>query len=141
MCAVVAVYNAPVRTTGSRGGVGMSGHNKWSTIKHKKGAADAKRGKVFTRIIKELTVAARSGGGTVAKAQLRHRGADGREHTYLGDYDSYAWLHLAENELTTGTSCDAVEDGICRDTYSNAPVGRQEPSTPERPALCHFRSA
>jgi YebC/PmpR family DNA-binding regulatory protein len=41
----------------------MSGHSKWHTIKHKKGAADAKRGKIFTRIIKELTVAARSGGG------------------------------------------------------------------------------
>ncbi len=39
----------------------MSGHNKWSTIKHKKGAADAKRGKVFTKIIKELTVAAKMG--------------------------------------------------------------------------------
>ena len=41
----------------------MSGHSKWHTIKHKKGAADARRGKVFTRIIKELTVAARQGGG------------------------------------------------------------------------------
>ena len=41
----------------------MSGHSKWSTIKHKKGAADAKRGKIFTRIIKEITVAARLGGG------------------------------------------------------------------------------
>jgi YebC/PmpR family DNA-binding regulatory protein len=41
----------------------MSGHSKWHTIKHKKGAADDKRGKVFTRIIKELTVAARNGGG------------------------------------------------------------------------------
>jgi len=41
----------------------MSGHNKWSSIKHKKGAADAKRGKVFTKIIKEITVAARNGGG------------------------------------------------------------------------------
>jgi YebC/PmpR family DNA-binding regulatory protein len=41
----------------------MSGHSKWHTIKHKKGAADAKRGKLFTRIIKELTVAARGGGG------------------------------------------------------------------------------
>jgi YebC/PmpR family DNA-binding regulatory protein len=41
----------------------MSGHSKWHTIKHKKGAADARRGKVFTRLIKELTVAARSGGG------------------------------------------------------------------------------
>jgi YebC/PmpR family DNA-binding regulatory protein len=41
----------------------MSGHSKWHTIKHKKGALDAKRGKMFTRIIKELTVAARNGGG------------------------------------------------------------------------------
>src|ERR1051326_8341790 len=44
----------------------MSGHNKWSTIKHKKGAADAKRGKIFTRILKEMTVAARMGGGDPA---------------------------------------------------------------------------
>ncbi len=41
----------------------MSGHSKWSTIKHKKGAADAKRGRIFTRLIKEITVAARMGGG------------------------------------------------------------------------------
>ncbi|MFP4475578.1 MAG: YebC/PmpR family DNA-binding transcriptional regulator [Desulfatibacillaceae bacterium] len=41
----------------------MSGHNKWSTIKHKKGAADAKRGKIFSKLIKEITVAARMGGG------------------------------------------------------------------------------
>jgi YebC/PmpR family DNA-binding regulatory protein len=41
----------------------MSGHSKWSTIKHKKGAADAKRGKIFTRLIKEITIAARLGGG------------------------------------------------------------------------------
>jgi YebC/PmpR family DNA-binding regulatory protein len=41
----------------------MSGHSKWSTIKHKKGALDAKRGKIFTRVIKELTVAAKAGGG------------------------------------------------------------------------------
>ncbi|MGH9147116.1 MAG: YebC/PmpR family DNA-binding transcriptional regulator, partial [Vicinamibacterales bacterium] len=41
----------------------MSGHSKWASIKHKKGAADAKRGRIFTRLIKELTVAARAGGG------------------------------------------------------------------------------
>lgn len=41
----------------------MSGHSKWSTIKRKKGANDAKRGKIFTRLIKEITVAARMGGG------------------------------------------------------------------------------
>ena len=41
----------------------MSGHNKWSSIKHKKGAADAKRGKIFSRLSKEITLAAREGGG------------------------------------------------------------------------------
>jgi len=50
----------------------MSGHSKWHTIKHKKGAADARRGKIFTRIIKELTVAARAGGGDAdANPRLR----------------------------------------------------------------------
>lgn len=44
----------------------MSGHNKWSTIKHKKGAADAKRGKIFTKLIKEISVAAKLGGGDPA---------------------------------------------------------------------------
>lgn len=43
----------------------MSGHSKWSTIKRKKGAIDAKRGKIFTRLIKEITVAARAGGGDI----------------------------------------------------------------------------
>ena len=41
----------------------MSGHSKWHTIKHKKGALDAKRGKIFTRLIKEITIAAKTGGG------------------------------------------------------------------------------
>src|SRR5712692_12024555 len=41
----------------------MSGHSRWATIKHKKGATDARRGKVFTKLIKEITVAARIGGG------------------------------------------------------------------------------
>jgi len=50
----------------------MSGHNKWSTIKHKKGKADAKRGKIFTKIIRELTTAAREGGGDpVGNPRLR----------------------------------------------------------------------
>src|SRR5690349_15150828 len=43
----------------------MSGHSRWSTIKHKKGAADAKRGRAFTKLIKEVTVAARMGGGDI----------------------------------------------------------------------------
>ena len=50
----------------------MSGHSKWSTIKHKKAALDAKRGKVFTKIIREITVAAREGGGDLlGNAKLR----------------------------------------------------------------------
>ncbi len=50
----------------------MSGHNKWSSIKHRKGAVDAKRGKIFTKLIKEITVAARSGGGDAdANPRLR----------------------------------------------------------------------
>jgi len=50
----------------------VSGHSKWSTIKRKKGAIDAKRGKVFTKLIKEITVAARMGGGDVdANPRLR----------------------------------------------------------------------
>jgi YebC/PmpR family DNA-binding regulatory protein len=50
----------------------MSGHSKWSTIKRKKGANDAKRGKIFTKIIKEITIAAREGGGDPeSNARLR----------------------------------------------------------------------
>jgi YebC/PmpR family DNA-binding regulatory protein len=49
----------------------MSGHSKWATIKHKKAALDAKRGKAFTRIIKEVTIAARSGGDPDSNPRLR----------------------------------------------------------------------
>ncbi len=49
----------------------MSGHSKWATIKHKKGALDAKRGKIFTRIIKEIMIAARNGGDPDANPRLR----------------------------------------------------------------------
>ncbi|MDX6693435.1 MAG: hypothetical protein QOF02_1038 [Blastocatellia bacterium] len=57
----------------------MSGHSKWHTIKHKKGALDAKRGKVFTKLIKEITVAARTGGGDpAANARLRKAISDAK---------------------------------------------------------------
>lgn len=58
----------------------MSGHNKWSTIKRKKGAADAKRGKIFTKIIKEIIIAAKEGGGdpdTNARLRLAIQNAKG----------------------------------------------------------------
>lgn len=91
----------------------MAGHSKWSNIKHRKAAQDAKRGKVFTRIIRELTVAARDGGGDMAdNAALRNivekakaaqmpkdtmdraiaRGAGGQEGADLAEliYEGYA---------------------------------------------------
>ncbi|MEK6732394.1 MAG: YebC/PmpR family DNA-binding transcriptional regulator, partial [Candidatus Omnitrophota bacterium] len=50
----------------------MSGHSKWATIKHKKAATDAKRGNLFTKLIREITVAAKNGGGDPAtNARLR----------------------------------------------------------------------
>jgi hypothetical protein len=58
----------------------MSGHSKWATIKRKKGAIDAARGKLFTKLIKEITVAARMGGGDPdGNPRLR-----GESHAYGG---------------------------------------------------------
>lgn len=64
-------------------------------------------------------------GGVDGRAQYRHEGADGRQHAYLGDYDSYLWVRHARNYLRQGTTCDAAIDGICRDTLAPAPVGRR----------------
>ena len=65
----------------------MSGHSKWHTIKHKKGATDAKRGKIFTKLIKEITVAARTGGsGDVdANARLRKAVTDAKAQNMPND--------------------------------------------------------
>lgn len=65
----------------------MSGHSKWHTIKHKKGALDAKRGKIFTKLIKEITVAARTGGtGDVdANARLRKAVNDAKAQNIPND--------------------------------------------------------
>jgi len=59
------------------------------------------------------------------RPELQYMGEDGRQHVYLGDYDSYLWLRHARNYLRNGTTCDAIVDGECRDTYTHAPVGRQ----------------
>ncbi|HSK73950.1 MAG TPA: YebC/PmpR family DNA-binding transcriptional regulator [Pyrinomonadaceae bacterium] len=64
----------------------MSGHSKWHTIKHKKGALDAKRGKIFTKLIKEITVAARTGGGDPdANARLRKAISDAKAENMPND--------------------------------------------------------
>src|SRR5262249_9390956 len=64
----------------------MSGHSKWHTIKHKKGALDAKRGKIFTSLIKEITVAARAGGGDLAgNSRLRKAVSDAKGQNMPND--------------------------------------------------------
>jgi YebC/PmpR family DNA-binding regulatory protein len=64
----------------------MSGHSKWATIKHKKGALDAKRGKLFTKLIKEISVASRLGGGDLGgNARLRKAIADAKSQSMPGD--------------------------------------------------------
>jgi len=56
-------------------------------------------------------------------AEHTYIGEDGEEHVYLGDLDSYLWLRHARTLLRTGDPCDAVVDGECRDTHTDAPVG------------------
>lgn len=64
----------------------MSGHSKWSTIKHKKGAADAKRGKLFTKLIREITTAARLGGSDLnGNPRLRKAVDEAKGHNMPGD--------------------------------------------------------
>ncbi len=64
----------------------MSGHSKWSTIKHKKGAADAKRGKLFTKLIREITTAARmSGGDPAGNPRLRKAVDEAKANNMPGD--------------------------------------------------------
>ncbi len=59
------------------------------------------------------------------RQSLTFKGEDGREHPYLADYDSYLWLHLARQYVRRGTICDEVVDGVCRETLTHAPVGRE----------------
>ena len=59
------------------------------------------------------------------RSQLTYTGEDGARYVFLGDVDSYHWLRMARNYLLTGTTCDTIVKGECRDTYANAPVGRR----------------
>src|SRR5258708_23009196 len=85
----------------------MSGHSKWANIKHRKAAADAKKGKVFTRLIKEITVAARLGGG--------------------GDPDSNPRLRLAMDKAREANMTkDSVQNAIKRGSGQLDGVAYQE---------------
>lgn len=86
----------------------MSGHSKWSTIKHKKAASDAKRGKIFTRIAKELTLAAREGGGDPASnTTLRLAIAKAKESNMPKDNIEKA-IKRGTGEIEGGELIDAV---------------------------------
>ncbi len=58
-----------------------------------------------------------------SQEQLTYTGSDGRQHVYLGDYDSYAWLRQAHNLLDHGIICDRFVDGVCRNELTQAPLG------------------
>lgn len=86
----------------------MSGHSKWSTIKHKKAASDAKRGKAFTRIAKEITIAAREGGGDVeANTTLRLAVAKAKQANMPKDNIDRA-IKRGTGEIEGGELIDAI---------------------------------
>ena len=89
----------------------MSGHSKWATIKHKKGAADARRGKIFTKYIKEITVAARIGGGDVdSNPRLRTAVAAAKAENMPADNIKRA-IQKGTGELPGATYEEAMFEG------------------------------
>jgi YebC/PmpR family DNA-binding regulatory protein len=89
----------------------MSGHSKWATIKHKKGVADARRGKVFTKLIKEITVAARIGGGDPeGNPRLRTAIAAAKTENMPADNIKRA-IQKGTGELPGATYEEAVYEG------------------------------
>lgn len=86
----------------------MSGHSKWSTIKRKKGAADAKRGKIFTKLIREIATAARIGGGDVdANPRLRLATEKGRQANMPKDN-----IERAIKKGTGGDASDTYDESV-----------------------------
>src|SRR5262245_64840000 len=81
----------------------MSGHSKWHSIKHKKGAIDAKRGRMFTKLIKEITIAARIGGGDPeGNPRLRKAVSDAKEVNMPADNIKRA-IQKGKGEVEGGT--------------------------------------
>jgi YebC/PmpR family DNA-binding regulatory protein len=106
----------------------MSGHSKWATIKHKKGALDAKRGKLFTKLIKELTVAARMGGGEpMNNPRLRKAISDAKGQSMPGD--------TIKNAVKRGTGeleGAAIEEVLYEGTGPNGTLFLVEGATDNR---------
>ena len=88
----------------------MSGHSKWATIKHKKGALDAKRGKMFTKLIKEISVAARNGGDPESNPRLRTAIAAAKAENMPADNIKRA-IQKGTGELPGASYEEAVYEG------------------------------
>jgi YebC/PmpR family DNA-binding regulatory protein len=88
----------------------MSGHSKWATIKHKKAALDAKRGKAFTRVIKEISIAARSGGDPDGNPRLRTAIAAAKQASMPADNIKRA-IQRGTGELAGGQIEEATFEG------------------------------
>ncbi len=88
----------------------MSGHSKWASIKHKKGAADAKRGKVFTKLIKEITTAARIGGGDPSGNPRLRKAIDDAKNSNMPNDNIDRAVKKGTGELE-GVVYDEVEYG------------------------------
>ncbi len=88
----------------------MSGHSKWSTIKHKKAATDAKRGQVFTRIAKELTIAARDGGDPESNPGLRLALNKAKESN-MPKYNIERAIKRGTGEIEGGELVEALYEG------------------------------
>jgi len=92
----------------------MSGHSKWATIKHKKGALDAKRGRIFTRLIKEITIAAKNGGGDAdANPRLRTAVAAAKaELALIGDRLAASYPDAYDRAAGFSTTVVAVREQL-----------------------------
>ena len=88
----------------------MSGHSKWATIKHKKGAADARRGKVFTRLIREIVMAAKAGGDPDTNARLRTAVVAAKAENMPADNIKRA-IQRGTGELPGATYEEAIFEG------------------------------
>lgn len=88
----------------------MSGHSKWASIKHKKAATDAKRGKIFTKIIRELTMSARGGGDPDSNARLRKAISDAKAVNMPADNIKRA-IQKGTGELAGSTFEEAIYEG------------------------------
>lgn len=89
----------------------MSGHNKWSSIKHKKGAADAKRGKIFSRLSKEITLAAREGGGDADMNPRLRSAIDSAKNENMPNDNIDRAIKKGTGELAGGALEELVYEG------------------------------